>query len=107
MKPLGTSRKILTWFYLYPVEEGTERKKLIHFILSAVVFIFKISFLASSTAFFMKYVSTDLEESLYALFQISAFSNSTYVIAIAYISHQKITALIDRLSAIYDASKNF
>lgn len=107
MEPLKTSRRLLTWLYVVPVEKSSSNwKKWACLMVGVGAYVATMSFLASSMAFFMKFVSIDLEQSLYALFQIGGFSNSAYVITLAYFSHRKIVAIFDNLSAIYNARKN-
>lgn len=107
MEPLKTSRRLLAWLYVVPVEKSSSNwKKWACLIVGVGAYVATMSFLASSMAFFMKFVSIDLEQSLYALFQIGGFSNSAYVITFAYFSHRKIVAIFDNLSAIYNARKN-
>lgn len=50
-------------------------------------------------------ISIDLEESLYALFQISAFSGLTYMCIVAFLLRNEITVFLGTLSQIYDARK--
>lgn len=106
-KPLEMSRRLLTWLYLYPsTETSGNQKSVTCFAFTIAVYVATMSFLVSSMAFFMKFVSTDLEESLYALFQIGGFSNTAYVITFAYFSHRRIAAIVDELTAIYNTCKN-
>lgn len=108
IQSLVTNRRLLAWLCLYPAPGATSSlKRSAYIVLSAVVCFSTICALASSTAYFIKFMSTDLEESLCALFQVSCFSNVTYVIIVAYFLKSKIVAILNDLDSIYDACKIF
>lgn len=105
--PLKTNRLVLTWFCVYPPEQNTNKwKKLAYaiFALSLLVDSFLISF--SSIASILAYISTDFEESLFALMQLFAGSVMIYVVVITFFLRHKIVAICDSLTRIYEASKD-
>lgn len=59
----------------------------------------------ASAIFFLKFVSVDLNQSLYAMFQIAAYTNVTYIYIAAFLLRHKITAVFDSLTEIYEESK--
>lgn len=69
------------------------------FIANAIVFIV-------SLAFFIEYASIDMEEALFALIQLAGTGNILYVLLISYILRDKIIAVFESLSKIYEWSKN-
>lgn len=100
--PLQTTRCVLTWLYLYPADQNTNKwKKLAYIIVSLIVFIVNVCGLAASVAFFMKFVSTDLEESIYALFQITGILPQIASMLVAFALRQKIFVIFEKLTTIY------
>lgn len=81
-------------------------KKLFYVTFSLTFFSANLSGLLSSVAFFVENISTNLEESLYAFFQISAFSGLTYMCIVAFLLRSRITAFLGTLSKIYDTCKS-
>lgn len=61
--------------------------------------------LVTSIAYISKYVSVDLENSLYALFQIAAYGMQVYLIIIGFILWSKFSRMFPILQQIYDDSK--
>lgn len=105
-RPLATSQKVLTWLCVYPADRNTSfLKKCAYVALYFYVLIGNMSVLISSMVYFATYVSTDFELSLYAVFQIAAYTSSTYLMLLAYTLRYKITAVFDGLARIYDASE--
>lgn len=107
MRPLETTRIFLTLLYLHPADETKgDEKNLSCLAYSGALFVATLSFVVSSTIFFVKFVSVDLEESLYALFQICGFANTAYLITYAYFSHRRIVAILNELTIIYNTCKS-
>lgn len=80
-------------------------------VLKLACIIFSVSCLianactvAASATFFAKFVSNDLHESLYALFQITAYSQVVCIYIIAFIMRHKIETIFEHLQNLYDAS---
>lgn len=106
MKPLTTYKRLLIWFCgCFPDENISKWQKLTHAIFTVTVFMVIIFAISISVAFFYKFVSIDLESSLYTIFQISSMSSVGYLIVFLYISRQRITKVLDDLTKIYDESK--
>lgn len=106
MKPLETNKKVLTWLSICPLDKNANwNQKLVRIAFSFVFIGNQVVAFAGSLTFFLKYVSVDLEQCLYALFQLAAEVSVMYMLTIAFVQRYKITALFDNLSKIYDASK--
>lgn len=106
MQPLTTNKQILIWLSAYPVDETNSKwKKIACGIFSVLVFFGNLSALAASVAYFMKFMSIDLGESLCALLQISGFGSSLFMMLIAVILRHKIKNIFEQLSEIYEMSK--
>lgn len=57
-------------------------------------------------AYFIKFVSIDLEVALYAVSQIAAATSVLYAIVMTYLSRHGITAIFRKLNGIYDQSRD-
>lgn len=76
MKPLATHERVLTWLCICPAEDGTSKWMIsLYIIFISIAFVFEVSILVSSYVYFLKNMSDNLEEALYALAQISGFGN--------------------------------
>lgn len=105
--PLKTNRRVLTWLCMCPANEATEKwKKIAYTSLSITAVLLIVCAFLASVAYFGKFASTDLEEALYALFQIIGAVSLLFAIKIAYFSRNKIDAIFENLTKIYRKSEN-
>lgn len=108
MKPLETNRQVLTWLCILPADETAGKfKKWICIAFSCSLITTSVCGFISSSAFMLKFWSTNLIDCLYALFQVAANVSALYMMMIAYNLRHKVAALFDRLTEIYYASKKF
>lgn len=106
MKPLETYRRVLTWLCAYSVTEDEAKwKRFAYIAFGLFICIGNVLSLASTAAFIWVYVSTDLEEALYAFLQFFGTLAVNYTFIIGIIMKSKITITINRLSDIYDERK--
>lgn len=106
MKPLLMNQRVLTWLCMLPMDEAstkTEKLGCIAFAIGVTLIIYS-GFLAS-LIFFLKFVSSDLEESLYALFQVVGMFSTANAIVVAILMRHKIPSIFTNLSKIYDERK--
>lgn len=107
MRPLPTNQRMLTWICVCPLESRDSKwMKPFCVIFALTTFLAVSSCVLSSVIFFSSNVSKDVEESLYALFQISAFSGVAYMAIVAFYSRKKINAFLETLTAIHDERKH-
>lgn len=108
MKPLKTTRQMLVWLGINH-EMGDEkvniRQKIIYAIVSSILITAMAVALCASIGYFFKWASVDLPESLYAVFQIAACSAINFQVVSAYYLRRQFTDIINKLSKIYDSSK--
>lgn len=105
MNPLKTSQRVLAWLCICPFDESAnKRTKIIIFALS--IFAANLCSVAASVAFFFTFVSINLEESLYSILQIAAYFYVTYAMIMTFISRRKFNTIFEKLSKIFDTSKN-
>lgn len=106
MKPLQTNREVLVWLgTCSPFEVSTQNKRLSQIIFALVNILTNALFVLASGSFFMKFAAIDLEESLYAVFQIFAALPVQNTVIAWFFLKQRVKALFMDLSKIYDECK--
>lgn len=106
MKPLVTIERALVWLCLCSPDKATSKwKMLVCAFLGLITFTSTLSDMLASVAFMLKFISIDMEESLYALFQIFGFGSITYAIIVTFFQRHRMRDLFRGLSKIYSASK--
>lgn len=76
MKVLATSQQVLMLLCIVPIDDPIKKwkwKQFAYIVLRLTVLGILMSQIAASTAFILKYLSVDLERSLYAVFQNQCF----------------------------------
>lgn len=104
MKPLPTNQQMLTWFFLLHNKNSSIWMKMGYIGFSLINFGLLLCHVIASVVFASKFVSIDLERSLYAIYQFFCWTPIIYMFLVALHSRHKITAFIDELSKIYNAS---
>lgn len=106
MKPLRTNQRVLIWLYAYPTERTDEQHdNCSHIAFTSLVFTVYIGFLIASIAYFIKFSTIDLNETLYATIQITAALPMMKALVIMILKRRKFRDLFESLSRIYDASE--
>lgn len=99
MEPLITIRKALTVLYLNPLDEAESIwKKIGYAIIGLSAFVINVCLLVSCVAYFLKFVSTDFEGSLYALFEICAYFNVVYSTIVIFCYRDKIKVIFQQFT---------
>ena len=107
MIPLETNRRILTWFCVYQREnvQMEERERLMHRAFALFIFAMNSIGFIVSVAYFVKFVTIDFEEALFALLQLCGEGNMMYINVITFMLRRKITDIFNAISAIYAECK--
>lgn len=105
MKPLETNRQVLIWLCMCSSSEKDSNllKKIYRIAFALVVFIFNLWVVTAHLAYFWKFWSTKLDESLFALTNATAFSVVMYVMIYAFFSRHQFRRIFKNLSKIYHA----
>lgn len=104
MEPLKTPKKIFTMFHIYPASKSTsKRKRMAYMILGAAVLIGNFCAMLAHLTYLLQHMSIDANGSIFAFMGVSAFGCVTYVTMTIYILRKQITAILNKLSQIYDA----
>lgn len=108
MKPLITNQRVFKWLCICPSEKNDSKcQKSLYVMWSAFSVIWIIIGMIVSLSFFLKYVSTDLEASIYAIQQITGSSNFLYTFLNAFIFRHKILTIFTGLADIFEKCKYF
>lgn len=99
MKALIINQRLLVWLYFCSDEEFHGKwKKLARLIFGLSVHLYVL-------AYVLKYLHINLEESLFALFQIATSSGCIYFTIHAFVFRHRFARLFKTVSDIYDESK--
>lgn len=105
--PLEAYREVMTWLGFYPFENGTSQsKKWICIMFGWGVFFVNAAACVSSVIFFFKYVSIDLEESLYSAIQIFGVGGITCLMISSFLLRKTIFSIFQQLSEFYEIRKS-
>lgn len=113
MEPMKTNRKVLQLLCMYPLEPKQNNKatsdgqRTLCVAFTAMTIITLSILGAGSAAFIARFVKTDLESALYALFPTSAVIGIMYMLFIGIMSKGKIAAMFENLSGIYTLCKYY
>lgn len=106
MKPLNTNKQALIWLCAYSSDEPADKQSTFaHIIFTIFVIGTYVCFLSASIAYFLKYATIDLNETLYVLIQILAALPMMKALVIMIFLRDKFTTLFESLAAIYEACK--
>lgn len=103
MQPLVTTHRIIVWMFMCTPDKSTSGfKKCLYFAFLVGVLVGNVGVLFACGAFFLRYVSVDLEQSLHPVMNVGATFGVNYACIYAACFGQKQMAVIfDKLSAIY------
>lgn len=107
MMPLKPNQLVFAWFCVYSKNESPIWwKKALYITFTVIVWMVVIGAFSSSAAFFLKYASSDLEEALYAVFQMTTLLTMATGLALLHYFRQKLIDIFSKLSCIYEESKD-
>lgn len=106
MKPLELNRQYFTRLCIYPADENTNlSEKIFNFLFCAILISIAMICFLSSVSYFYKNSKINMENAIYALFQVGALSTVLYTLLVGLRSRQKIFEVFAELQEIYDSSK--
>lgn len=105
MKPLKSLRKWLKWLCVFPKTNDTSTlDKTWCAIFTFIIFCGNLFAVIASAAFISKYMKSDLQKTLYALFQFGSFFIMSYTMVMVLFVRGKIVEMFEKLSDIYTKS---
>lgn len=106
MQPFSTFKNILVLLNILPSSDGTNlRAKIFNFSFSCFVLITLFLSFLSSSVYFFKFVKSDMENSLYALWQIFAYISPIYTWIAAYLMQKRFINVFTQIEDIYKLGK--
>lgn len=107
MKPLVTAKRMLTWLSVFPIDKNVSiTKRLGYMSFTAIILTCLLSAMISSSVFFVKYISIDLQQSLYAVLHLTLVVQALYMYAVIYRMRNKTKLAFEHLTNIYDQCKS-
>lgn len=108
MKTLAKYREVLTWLCIYLADKSvSKRQKVLHVSFSVLINASNFGALVGSIIIVIENSSVDIVKLSMAFLQIGGLSGEIYMMAVALVSHKKITAMFDSLSEICDTGEYF
>lgn len=102
MIPLVAHRRIWTCLGLCSFDENsTKLAKMAYILFNFSLFASFVGAVLASAEFVRQSFSTDLEGSLHALFQLTAYIGVVYVAIITVVVRHKVTHIFEQLTEIY------
>lgn len=106
MRSLKTNQQVLTWLCVFPPEKCVSTwKRIADIAFTLIIVVGQLLCVISSASFIWKYVSTNLEESLFSLVHSIPGSGTLYQGVVILILRRSLIAIFDQLSKIYDKSE--
>lgn len=106
MKPLYTNKQALIWLCAFSNDGNPDKwSNSAHIAFTMFVMGTYICFLGAGIAYFHKFATIDLNETLYVLIQILAALPMMKALIIMIFLRDKFTTLFESLTAIYNACK--
>lgn len=108
MEPLALHQQMMTWMFISSSNKNLGKfQRTMHVAIGFTIFAGLIIGIIASFAYLIKYLSIDLERSLYTTFQLTTCGSAAYVFALACLSRHKIGALFNSLNDICNERKYF
>lgn len=105
MNPLESIQRGLHWLCVFPFQKDTTTtKKIVYIFFTLNIFFLHLCALAASAAFIIKFISIDMQRSVFALLQFGTFFSTMYSIIVAFFVREKIIGIFKKISKIYRAS---
>lgn len=105
MKPLEYNLKIFQIMAVFPVSDGTpSRIKYRNYCFGIFIFLAATLTAISSITSVVVYLKSDLEKTLYAMFQVAGLVYVSYSYAVAHVTWKRLRNIFSRLQKICDGS---
>lgn len=106
MKPLQTNQQVLTWLSMHPVDKSTSKsKRMLYIAFTIINVILTLVTVISSATSFAIYITSDIEASLYAVFQFAANIAVFNLIAVGMVYRHRVASIFRNLAKFYATSK--
>lgn len=107
MEPLKTTHRCLIWLCMCPAEETASRwQKFAYNTFGTIVLVAIISGFVANVVFCVRFISIDLERSMFAVMFVAAQFGVIYMALVAiFFKRQKINTIFKNLTIIYRDGK--
>lgn len=108
MKPMVTIRHLLMWLSMCSADKSSAKGEQLPYIgLTFANITCQIGFFLAGSAFAKKYLSINVIVALFALIHVIGISSMIYTFTVIYSTRHKIDTIFEKMSMIYEESKNF
>lgn len=108
MKAFEINRRIFALLNIYSVSENASfSKKCYRFSITGIIIATEFLALIASALFIVEFVDNDLENCLYAFFQVAALFSMIYMWMVAFCLRNKIFEIFSQFQQFYDLSNCF
>lgn len=102
MKPLATPKQVLPFICLCPLDASISKsKKTIYISLCTILIVMTVATWTSGFAYIWKFISVDLEGSLFEFSMSFGVIGITYILIVLLMSREKIAEIFEQLDIIY------
>lgn len=106
MKVLELNRKMLISTWIIPTPETESQwTKIRNFLFGLWCGLIDLAAVLASATFLVKFIHENLEDLLYALFQIASTGSQVYLCILAFLFRTKFLEMFARLQEVYDTCK--
>lgn len=107
MEAFKTNKRIFAWLNIYPSSENPRPFiKCLRILNTALIILTEFLALVASALFIFKFVDRDLENCLYALFQVAALFSMIYMWIVAFCLRNSIADIFAQFQTFYDSSES-
>lgn len=107
MKVLDLNRRIFTWLNICPtVDDQSHVKKYLRGMIAGTIIVTECLAIVASFMFIHRFLETEIENCLYALFQVAALFSVIYMWTVGFILRNTIAEIFRMFQKIYDSSNH-
>lgn len=107
MEPLATTKRILIWICMLPIENPSRRMRIARIVFVVMLFLITLFAMYTYIAFIVENVSTHLEDALLTFMTFVSCAGYIYAMIVAFFTRYRVPAIFQQLSTIYDLAGKF
>lgn len=106
MTPFRTTKYMMIWLCLCPTTKSwNKEKKFLRVVFTLTILLLIACIIIAHLMYFSKFMSIDVSESLFALMNVIAISDTLYGLIVEFLLRDKIDDMFKEISIIYKASE--
>lgn len=108
MRPLATTKRILKWICMYPVEKSSDTllwKTAARIMIIVMMFSITLFAIAVYAAFIIENMTTNLEDCLFTFMAFITCCGLIYTMIVAFFLRPQVPSIFGQIASIYDDRK--